>query len=214
MKFYYGADKLVKTPLFGEGNPHNDYGLGFYMTKEIMMAELWAKKNADGGFVITYELDTSGLKILRLDDDDEIAILRWITILVKNRFDFEDKTAYGDVIDWLIRHFDISLDNYDVVIGYRADDSYFSYSRGFVTGRISLETLTKALKLGRLGKQIVVVSKEGFSRIKYLNHYETKHDDTYDIFRNKVSLEYHELLRSENRFENHFIGDLLKKYGK
>ena len=130
------------------------------------------------------------------------------------RFSYTDRVLYKDVIDWLISHFDVPINDFDFIIGYRADDSYFSYSRGFVNGDISIETLSNALKLGKLGKQYVLISKKAFNNIKYVKHYEVHNDDEYELFRQKTLNEYHELLNKEDRFVNHFIGDLMKKYGK
>ena len=32
LRLYYGSPIRVKCPLFGVGNPYNDYGLGFYLS--------------------------------------------------------------------------------------------------------------------------------------------------------------------------------------
>ena len=32
---YHGSVNIIKKPEFGRGNRHNDYGLGFYCSKEI-----------------------------------------------------------------------------------------------------------------------------------------------------------------------------------
>ena len=214
MKLFYGSKTLVKIPVYGEGNPSNDYGLGFYMTDNIEMADLWASQFKNDGFSITYNVDFSGLKVLKLLGTDEKSILSWITILVKNRFDYVDRVQYSDVINWLIKHFDVPIDDYDVVIGYRADDSYFNYSRGFVNGEVSFETLSLALKLGKLGIQNVLVSKESFKHISYLEHKTVKASKEYETFRRKTLNEYHELLDKEDKINNTFIRDLMRKYGK
>ena len=52
MIFYYGADKIVTKPIFGKGNPSNDYGLGFYLTENKELARLWASKFPEGGYLI------------------------------------------------------------------------------------------------------------------------------------------------------------------
>ena len=33
LRLYHGSPIRVKRPLFGVGNPYNDYGLGFYCTR-------------------------------------------------------------------------------------------------------------------------------------------------------------------------------------
>ena len=56
-------------------------------------------------------------------------------------------------------------ENYDVIIGYRADDSYFSFASAFLNNTISLAQLEKAMFLGKLGEQVVLKSEKAFSRL-------------------------------------------------
>ena len=55
--------------------------------------------------------------------------------------------------------------DFDVVIGYRADDSYFSFARAFLANTISLEQLSRAMRLGKLGTQVVLRSPRAFEAI-------------------------------------------------
>ncbi|MDO4418620.1 MAG: DUF3990 domain-containing protein [Eubacteriales bacterium] len=48
------------------------------------------------------------------------------------------------------------------IIGYRADDSYFTFAQDFVSGVIPLSKLSEAMHLGRLGERIVFKSREEF----------------------------------------------------
>ena len=213
MKLFYGSTTLIKEPLFGQGNPSNDYGLGFYLTDNEDLAKLWASKNKDGGYVITFDINIKSLDVLRIDNYDEKSILQWITLLLKNRFDYVDRIRYQEEIDWLVKHFDVAINRFDLIIGYRADDSYFSYSRGFVAGEISFETLSNALKIGKLGIQYVLISKKAFKSIKYVSHYFIGHNKDYEMFRKKTLDEYHDLKSKEDTFNNTFMRDLVKKYG-
>ena len=54
-----------------------------------------------------------------------------------------------------------------MIVGYRADDSYFKFSRAFLSGTISLEQLRKAMDLGNLGEQIVLKSEKAFSHLQF-----------------------------------------------
>ena len=74
----------------------------------------------------------------------------------------EDAKAY------IKTHFLLDVSPYDVIIGYRADDSYFSFAQDFVAGVISLEKLSEAMRLGKLGEQIVLKSEKAFEQIKYV----------------------------------------------
>ena len=57
-----------------------------------------------------------------------------------------------------------------MVIGYRADDSYFSFARAFVNNEISLEQLSYAIRLGKLGEQYVLKSQKAFQAIHFLSY--------------------------------------------
>ena len=81
--------------------------------------------------------------------------------------------------EMLIKHFYVPIDEYDVVIGYRADDSYFSFARDFVSNSISLEQLENAMKLGKLGEQVVLISKKAFDNLVFITHEVVDHREYY-----------------------------------
>ena len=58
----------------------------------------------------------------------------------------------------------------DVMIGYRADDSYFSFAEDFVNNTISLRDLNLAMQLGTLGEQVVLLSKRSFKQIEFVEY--------------------------------------------
>ncbi|MBQ8821275.1 MAG: DUF3990 domain-containing protein, partial [Lachnospiraceae bacterium] len=61
------------------------------------------------------------------------------------------------------------LKDYDVVIGYRADDSYFSFAESFVQNGLPLRSLNRALRLGRLGEQVVLISEKAFANLQFVD---------------------------------------------
>lgn len=66
-----------------------------------------------------------------------------------------------------MRHFFIDPTGFDVIIGYLADDSYFTFAQDFVSGAISLAKLSEAMRLGKLGEQVVFKSRTAFSRQRF-----------------------------------------------
>ena len=68
----------------------------------------------------------------------------------------------------LQQHFLVDLTPYDVIIGYRADDSYFTFAQDFVAGAISLAKLSEAMRLGKLGEQIVLKSDRAYERLRFI----------------------------------------------
>ena len=94
--------------------------------------------------------------------------MHWLTLLIQNR-QFKDKSyLVRDAKEYLIKKFSIDYSNFDVIIGYRADDSYFSFARDFLQGTISYRQLAIALKLGNLGEQIVLKSQRAFDALRFI----------------------------------------------
>lgn len=163
---FHGSEKIVEIPAFGEGRKNNDFGLGFYCTESEKLAKEWAVSSLRNGFSNRYTLDTEFLNILNLNSPD-YTILNWIAILTQHRL-FAIKTPVARrARKYLIDNFGINVNAYDLITGYRADDSYFDYAESFLNNGISVEQLAKAMELGKLGEQIVFKSKFAFSRIQF-----------------------------------------------
>ena len=121
---YHGSEQLVEEPTFGKGKKNNDFGLGFYCTKSEDLAKEWAVSSLRNGFANRYTLDTEYLNILNLNSPD-YTILNWIAVLVEHRL-FSIKTPVARRAKcYLIDHFSVNVNAYDLITGYRADDSYF-----------------------------------------------------------------------------------------
>lgn len=63
---YHGSEFVIQKPIFGGGKVHNDYGSGFYCTKESDLAKEWAVGETHDGFANRYEFDLTGLKVIDL----------------------------------------------------------------------------------------------------------------------------------------------------
>ena len=163
---YHGSEKIVEVPTFGEGKKNNDFGLGFYCTESEGLAKEWAVSSLRSGFANKYTLDTEYMRILNLNSP-EYTILNWIAVLVEHRL-FSIKTPVARrAKQYLIDNFSINVNAFDIITGYRADDSYFDYAESFLNNGISVEQLARAMKLGKLGEQIVIKSQFAFSRLKF-----------------------------------------------
>lgn len=175
MILYHGSTNIINPPVFGAGKATNDYGRGFYCTESPELAKEWACAKGTDGFANIYQLDLSGLKVLDLNSG-KYCILTWLAILAKYRTYWENGSISKEAKDYLKKHFFISPEKYDVVRGYRADDSYFTFAKNFVSNGISLEQLKKAMYLGALGEQIVLKSQLAFSQISYTGSLIAKSD--------------------------------------
>lgn len=163
---YHGSDKVIEVPTFGKGKKNNDFGLGFYCTESENLAMEWAVSSLNDGFSNKYTLDTEYMNILNLNSS-EYTILNWIAILVEHRL-FSIKTPVARrAKKYLIDNFSINVNAYDIIIGYRADDSYFDYAEAFLNNSITIEQLASAMRLGKLGEQVVIKSEYAFSCIKF-----------------------------------------------
>ena len=168
-KLYHGSENIIHKPQYGFGKKYNDYGLGFYCTEHMDMAKEWGVSLDKNGYANCYELECDGLEILNLNDE-KYCILHWLTILLENRtFDIPSALAL-EAKDYLTKNFSVDYEKYDAIIGYRADDSYFSFAQDFINGAISYRQLNRAMHLGKLGQQFVIKSKKAFDRIQYLGY--------------------------------------------
>lgn len=158
---YHGSTKIIEKPILGFGNPKNDYGLGFYCTKNIELAKEWAVTERNDGFVNSYEFYLKGMNILYLNRKP-YHILNWLSILLKNRTFVLSQGFPSEAKAYLLDEFLPNYEPYDLIVGYRADDSYFSFANAFLNNTISLEQLRKAMFLGKLGEQVVLKSEKAF----------------------------------------------------
>ena len=164
---YHGSVNIVDRPVFGEGKPYNDYGRGFYCTEHAELAKEWACSSGSDGYANHYLLDRTGLSVLNLNDS-KYNILNWLTILLENRkFNVADGMPQR-AKTYLLENFKVDYKGYDIIVGYRADDSYFSYAGDFVNGTLSLSDLSEAMRLGKLGEQVVLKSKKAFEALTFI----------------------------------------------
>lgn len=167
LTIYHGSSEIIEKPVYGKGKSYNDYGRGFYCTESLELAKEWACTEGVDGFANQYEVEPDGLQILNLVSGD-YHILHWLTLLVTYRKFRLSTPLMKEGVRWLQNNFSVDLSSYDVVIGYRADDSYFSFARAFVNNEISLEQLQFAMKLGKLGEQFVLKSPKTFDNVQFI----------------------------------------------
>lgn len=176
LTLYHGSQVVVRAPSLAKARPHNDYGPGFYTTPNKDSAGEWACQHGTDGFINTYVLENNDLCVLDLMDGTHTT-LEWIALLLANRrFDMRLPTARM-AREQLTERFLPCLEGVDVVCGYRADDSYFSFARAFVENALPLSVLQRALVLGKLGEQVVLVSEESFTHLSF---------EGYDVARAEI----------------------------
>lgn len=186
---YHGNKDGSLISAYNYGKSNNDYGVGFYTTPDKELAKEWAWSmygHGDTGYVHTFSVDIQGLNILDLTRRDS---LHWIAELLYNRrinIDPTENTPVSRNIKRFISKYKLNTSIYDIIIGYRADDSYFRYAEAFAYGNLYKETLERVLRLGELGIQVCFKSNRAFQKlqkisvenvpIKYKNRYKTRDD--------------------------------------
>ncbi|MCR4617751.1 MAG: DUF3990 domain-containing protein [Lachnospiraceae bacterium] len=164
MYIYHGSEFIIEHPKYKGGRPNNDYGYGFYCTENPDMAREWSVTSDHNGYLNKYIFDSSELSTLDLSS---YPALTWLAILLENRiFDITTPLS-AEAKKYIKKEFLIDYEKYDVIKGYRADDSYFSFAQDFISGAISYEQLCEAMHLGKLGEQLVLKSKRSFECIKW-----------------------------------------------
>lgn len=207
---YHGSEKIIEKPVYGDGKKNNDFGIGFYCTESNPLAKEWAVSSLRDGFSNSYTLDTEYLKVLNLNSE-EYTILNWIAILVEHRL-FSIKTPVARrAKQYLIENFSINVNAFDLIKGYRADDSYFDYAEAFLNNTISVEQLAAAMQLGKLGEQVVLKSQYAFSLLKYQG-FEPASKDEYYVLRkardDEANSLYLEILEEE--CDGMYIQDIIR----
>ena len=164
---YHGSSKIIEKPIWGMGNPNNDYGLGFYCTESEELAKEWACSSDSDGYANKYSLDLTDLSVLSLTNG-EYNILNWLFVLLENR----QFRISGDIAtqakEYIFDNFAVDYKKYDVIKGYRADDAYFSFANAFLNNTISVSQLEKAMVLGKLGEQVVAISQKAFNAFEFI----------------------------------------------
>ncbi len=211
---YHGSQEIVAIPKHGIGKDYNDYGQGFYCSASIELAKEWACPIKNDGYSNKYTLDMSDLNVMHLTRGS-FNILNWLAILLKYR-KFDITSNVGNTArDYIIDNFMPDTTGVDVMTGYRADDSYFSFAEDFVNNGISVRDLNVAMQLGTLGEQIVLLSPRSFEKIKFLE-YEVADYRTYYYCRNerdkKARLDYKNRKKNlEQLKDDLFVLDIIRE---
>lgn len=163
LTLYHGSDHKVTKPLFGYGKSDNDYGSGFCTTRDKDKAKEWAAVNGiDEAIVNIYEINTDGLNIVNLD---EYGVLTWIAEIIDNRgARGENSIVLGDKI---VEQYKLDLSDADIVVGYRADDSYLDIVDAFLQNQVDVDEVERLFRKGELGLQYFIKSEKAFNAIEY-----------------------------------------------
>lgn len=175
LKVFHGSDHEIKNPVYLGGKADNDYGNGFYTTEYEDRARSWAvlNGNQDRAVVNCYELNVQPLKILDLNDS---GVLAWIAEVVANR---GTEQANADIIGKrLVELYRQDTSEFDVIKGYRADDSYTQVIEAFLLNQINISEVERLFYKGSLGNQVFLKSSKAFENIEWTGSYHAKMEES------------------------------------
>ncbi|MGL4949214.1 MAG: DUF3990 domain-containing protein [Anaeroplasmataceae bacterium] len=179
---YHGGFNVVEKPSKLKCNDSNDYGKAFYCTEDEDGARLWASARGSSGVCSAYRLNTDGLRTLDIDKSN---VMLWLSILLKHRIPddpgFKDNMNRIQLID---KYYSIDIEDYDIIRGYRADDSYFSYVVSFIKDDLKYDFLVESMNLGNLGYQVAIKSEKAFNRLEFVGSVNCKPTNKRD-YKNK-----------------------------
>ena len=209
---YHGSEFIIKKPEYLKGNVHNDYGLGFYCCCIKSLTKEWAAKRSGHGYVNKYQIRDDRLKILDLTKPPFDNVLYWAALLMHNRDLSTDlRDNYPRELKYLEDNYLIDVSTYDIVIGYRADDSYFRFPESFIKSEITLESLNKIFEAGELGKQYVLMSERAFKLVKFIDYEEVfeKSREDYYSRKNDADKVFRDLLNADRYSKGVRLRDLV-----
>ena len=212
---YHGSEFIINKPEYQMGNVHNDYGLGFYCCSNRELAKEWAARRSGHGYVNRYQIRDDRFKILDLTKPPFDNVLYWVALLMHNReLSTSLKENYPRELKYLKNRYLIDISQYDVVIGYRADDSYFHFPEAFVKSDITLKSLEEIFRAGHLGKQYVLISKRAFNLIQFMDYEEVYSASKEDYYKRKNNADkvFADLLKEDRYSKEIRLRDLVMDY--
>lgn len=144
IKVYHGSYCEVVRPSLDNGRPDADFGIGFYVTSDLTMAEKWASRKKKA-FINEYILDTDQLNTYTFSLNEE-----WLDFVIQNRTG-ENTALFSEA--------------YDLLIGATADDKLFATIEQYEDGFIDTETAVEVLNCMKVGQQICIRTNSGLEHL-------------------------------------------------
>lgn len=161
---YHGSDHCLRKPAYKHPNARedNDYGKGFYTTQDFDKACAWAVTmgHPEANVVNRYLLNTDGLTFFNFANT---GILAWCAEIVAHRGENLESLSEGPQL--FVNKYKVNTEMSDVIIGYRADDSYMSIVEAFFDNLITIEEMERMFRIGELGEQVFIKSEKAFGNL-------------------------------------------------
>ena len=93
--------------------------------------------------------------------------MAWVAEVISNRG--VTSAIAREFSEEFVDRYKINTSDADLIVGYRADDSYGDVIEAFMSGEITVEEVQRLFYKGELGEQYFIKSKEAFARIKFID---------------------------------------------
>lgn len=91
---------------------------------------------------------------------------------------------------------------------------YFSYASDFVENTLSLEDLSTAMRLGKLGEQVVLMTKKAFDALTFVESIPASGEEYFQKYKDrdsKARTDYRELKRGSNPEYGTYVMDIIRQ---
>ena len=202
---YHGSKSGIRGAIAPISRESCDFGKGFYMgTDRIQPLTLIC--NYPNAKIYTLSVELSELKIF----DVEVG-LDWALLIAYNRGKMESVKNSS-----IYNRFACLSKDYDMIVGYIANDRMFVVLDRFFNGEITDLALINSLSALKLGKQYVALTEKACKKIKIINEQEISENDRdrlkkeSDVNRSKGVVLADEICRKYRR-EGRFFDEILKE---
>lgn len=201
---YHGSKSGIKGAIAPISRDRCDFGKGFYMGTERTQP-LTLICNYSNAKLYTMKVRLTGLKVL----DIEVGI-DWALFVAFHRGKMD--TISDSVI---YRRFENMAKEYDMIIGYIANDRMFVVLDRFFSGEITDTALINSLSALKLGKQYVARTQKACNQIEIVKEQVLSKEDLEILKRESAENRSHGIALAENicrkyRREGRFFDEILE----
>lgn len=147
IKLYHASNMVIQEPAYDKSRIDTDFGQGFYVTPDLIMAEKWACRKSPS-IINEYLLRMDDLAVYEFTDKRE-----WLDFVVSNR---------------QLNEMDAFYAKFDLLIGPTADDKLFSTIEQYEMGLLSGRSTARALDCMKIGVQYVCKTQQSIEALCFL----------------------------------------------
>lgn len=104
------------------------------------------------------------MNVLKLDDFGPMA---WVAEVIANRG--VTSAIAREFSGEFVKRYKVNTLNADLIVGYRADDSYGDVIEAFMSGEITVEEVKRLFYKGELGEEYFIKSRNAFDCLKFID---------------------------------------------